>query len=74
MDANLRIAQLRLEHHHSDGTWSPLEPAHHGAPEHDAERSWLKGIIFRCRSCGEEVAVTQGTDEEGGPANRPAGQ
>jgi hypothetical protein len=60
MDANLRIAQqLRLQHRHSDGSWAPMEPAHHGQAEHDAERGWLKGLIFRCRTCDEEVEVTQ---------------
>ena len=68
MDPNIRIVQaLRLEHRHSDGTWSPMEPAHHGQPEHDSERGWLKGLIFRCKTCSEEVAVTQGVEEEGGP-------
>jgi len=71
MDANLRIAQgLHLEHRHSDGSWSPMEPEPHGEPEHDAERSWLRGQIFRCPTCDEVVAVTEGLDEEGGP--RPA--
>jgi hypothetical protein len=65
MDPNLRIAQqFRLEHHHNDGTWSPLEPIHHDSAAHDAERSWLRRTIFRC-DCGEEVAVTEGVEEEG---------
>jgi hypothetical protein len=68
MDPNIRIVQdLRLEHRHSDGTWSPMEPAHHGQPEHDSERGWLRGLIFRCTTCSEEVAVTQGVQEEGAP-------
>ena len=70
MDPNIRILQdLRLEHRHSDGSWSPMEPAHHGQPEHDSERGWLRGLIFRCTTCSEEVAVTQGVQEEGGPAS-----
>ena len=68
MDPNIRFVQaLRLELRHSDGTWSPMVPAHHGQPEHDSERGWLKGLIFRCKTCSEEVAVTQGVEEEGGP-------
>jgi hypothetical protein len=71
MDPNLRIAQaFRLEHHHGDGSWSPMEPIHHGQPEHDAERSWLRGLIYRCTTCNEEVTVTQGTEEESGPEAR----
>ena len=70
MDPNIRILQdLRLEHRHSDGTSSPMEPAHHGEPEHDSERGWLRGLIFRCTTCSEEVAVTQGVQEEGTPAS-----
>jgi len=70
MDPNLRILQdLRLEHRHNDGTWSPMEPAHHGEPEHDSERGWLRGLIFLCTTCSEEVAVTQGVQEEGAPTS-----
>jgi hypothetical protein len=72
MDANIHIVQaMRLEHHHSDGSWSPMEPIHHGQADHDAERGWLKGLIFRCKTCQEEVSVTQGFEEEGEPEGRP---
>ena len=68
MDPNLRIAQeFRIEHRHGDGSWSPLEPIHHGSADHDAERSWLKRTIFRCAGCNETVTVTEGVDEEGAP-------
>jgi hypothetical protein len=68
MDPNLRIVQeLRLQHRHADGSWSPMEPIHHGQPDHDPERSWLKGLIFRCTTCSAEVSVTQGPEEEGAP-------
>lgn len=71
MDPNLRIAQqFQVEHRHSDGSWSPMEPNHHESADHDAERSWLRRTIFRCSSCEEEVAVTVGTDEEGDPERR----
>ena len=70
MDPNLRIVEeFRLQHRHEDGSWSPMEPIHHGQPDHDAERSWLKGLIFRCTTCSEEVAVTQGVQEEGAPTS-----
>jgi hypothetical protein len=71
MDSNVRIAQeLQLEHHHSDGSWSRLEPMHHDSADHDAERSWLRRTIFRCTTCAEEVRVTEGVDEEGSPERR----
>lgn len=65
MDANLRIAQeFSIEHRHSDGSWSRLEPMHHDSAAHDGERSWLKRKIFRCSTCQEEVAVTRGVSDE----------
>ena len=68
MDPNIRIAQeLRLEHRHSDGSWSPMTPNHHESADHDAERSWLRRRIFRCATCAEEVAVTVGPEEDGEP-------
>ena len=67
MDPNIRIEQeYRIEHRHRDGSWSPLEPIHHGEAEHDAERSWLRGFRFRCNACGREVTVT--VEPEGGVA------
>jgi len=67
MDPNFRIEQeFRIEHHHRDGSWSPLEPIHHGEAEHDAERSWLRESRFRCTACGQEVMVT--VEPEGGVA------
>jgi hypothetical protein len=49
-----------LEHRHSDGSWSPLEPGpeHHDPAQHDPERDWQHGRFFVCKVCGEEVRVT----------------
>jgi hypothetical protein len=69
MDPNLRIAQLHLEHRHSDGTWTPLKPLHHDAAAHDAERSWARRTIYRC-DCGEEVSVTERDAEDREPDRR----
>ena len=66
MDANLRIIQdYRLEHHHNDGSWFPLERVGHDAVDHDPERSWIKRAIYRCE-CGEEVALIEDVSEEQG--------
>jgi hypothetical protein len=68
MDPNLRIAQeFRIEHRHSDGSWSPLEPAHHDSAAHDGERSWLRRTIFRCADCSATVTVTEGDGEDEEP-------
>lgn len=60
---------LRLEHRHSDGSWSPFEPrpSHHDAAEHDPERDWANGRIYVCSNCSEEVRVTA-APRDGGPA------
>jgi hypothetical protein len=54
----LRSSGLQLEHRHSDGSWSRLEREPHDTTERDPERSWLSGLLFRCRSCDEQVRVT----------------
>lgn len=57
---------LQLQHRHSDGTWSALEPrSHHDAADHDPEREWAAGTIYVCRTCDEEVHVATAED----PAN-----
>jgi hypothetical protein len=60
MDYN-RIAevQYRIEHRHEDGSWAPMieEQNHHDAAEHDPERSWGKGRVFRCTKCDEGVLI-----------------
>jgi len=64
-----RIAEesLRLEHHHSDGTWGRFERTHHEVADHDPERDWAKGeIIYSCTSCDELVRVSD-------PGQQPAG-
>jgi hypothetical protein len=53
-------SQLQLEHRHSDGSWSELELVPHDTAERDPERSWLSGLLFRCRSCDEQVRVSGG--------------
>jgi hypothetical protein len=72
MDPNARIAQeLLLEHRHDDGSWSRMERVEHDSTDHDAERSWLRRMIFRCTTCDEEVSVvSEGADESGAPAPR----
>ena len=54
-----RLAEMRLEHRHNDGSWSALQPAHHDASAHDPERDWINGQVFVCTDCGEEVRISQ---------------
>ena len=65
---NVREALYRLEHRHSDGSWSRLErrPQHHDAAEHDPERAWAGGELYVCPTCDEQVRVrdADGTEKE----------
>jgi hypothetical protein len=73
---NLRFVEsaYRIQHKHGDGSWSPMEEEprsrHHTSVEHDPDRSWLRGRIFKCSSCDETMTVVE--DSEGGPSE-PAG-
>ena len=64
--SRLAEANFRLQHRHSDGSWSPLEPApdHHDAAQHDAERAWATGKIYVCTTCDEQVRVVTGEPDE----------
>jgi hypothetical protein len=65
----------RIQHQHRDGSWSPMfeeeEPTqlHHTPTEHDPERGWLRGRIFRCKTCDETMTVVAGA--EGGVPVQP---
>jgi hypothetical protein len=64
---NSAAIMLRLEHRHSDGSWSQLEaPANfHDPSQLDPERSWATGRIYACPKCAEQVRVTDISNEPG---------
>jgi hypothetical protein len=66
--SRLREAEYRLSHRHGDGSWAEFAeaPLHHGAVEHDPERGWGLGRLFRCTSCDEAVVVVP-ADADGDP-------
>ncbi len=47
----------RLQHRHEDGSVHSMQPEHRDPAEHDPERSWEQGQIFRCESCDEKIEV-----------------
>jgi hypothetical protein len=48
----------RVQHRHKDGTWADMEEVQgHDAADHDPERKWGLGRLFRCQSCPEEVTM-----------------
>ena len=57
---------LRLEHRHSDGSWSELEarPSHHDPADLDPERGWANGKIYACPVCDEQVRVIDPVAED----------
>ena len=58
--------QYRISHRHKDGAWGEMVevPAHHTSVEHDPERSWGAGTLYKCTSC-DEWAVVKKTDDRG---------
>ena len=69
MADRLRFAALELEvrHRHANH-WAPMEREHNPA-DHDAERDWASGRIYRCGECDDAVRVEipGGTGRAGGP-------
>lgn len=65
MDAlRLMDALQRVEHRHGDG-WHLMEELQ-SAPEpgeRDRERSWLRGKIFRCTTCDDQIRVVPPENE-----------
>jgi hypothetical protein len=68
MDQRWRAELMLIEHRHSDGSWGSLEPerSHHDVADHDPERDWAEGQVFRCKDCDEQfrVRLPDGTTAE----------
>jgi hypothetical protein len=65
MEARFSNIQLLVEHRHNDGSWGRLQrESHHTSVDHDPERDWAKGEIYRCTSCDELVRVRREPDVE----------
>jgi hypothetical protein len=58
----LRVAEvsLQLHHQHENGAWGAFEPTtpRHSPTDHDPEREWGHGTIYKCTTCDEEVLVS----------------
>jgi hypothetical protein len=53
-------ALFQIEHQHSDGTWSGLQPVGteaHDSAASDPEREWDRGHVYICTTCEERVRV-----------------
>lgn len=57
------IERALLEHHHGGDEWHRMEEVTpHDAAQHDPERSWGRGRIFRCTTCEDEIRISAGDD------------
>lgn len=54
----------QMQHAHDDGTWHEMEQVEAEAATEDPERGWIRGFIFRCKSCSEEIRVIRPADVE----------
>ena len=57
--ASVADLKFRFTHRHDDGTVGTFEPkrGHHDPADHDPERDWAIGTIYKCTTCDEEIAV-----------------
>ncbi len=49
----------RFEHSHGGDSWHAMEEvsAGHDTAEHDPERQWSKGRVFKCSTCEDSIRV-----------------
>ena len=64
--SRIRVAEYRISHRHQDGAWGEMRPVEHTSVDHDPERKWGRGRLFKCTSC-DEWAVIKPADDEGNP-------
>ena len=53
-----------MQHGHNDGTWHDMDQVSAEPAHQDPERGWIRGVIFRCRTCEDEIRVIQPADAE----------
>jgi hypothetical protein len=51
--------ELRIQHQHNDGSWSPLERESnpHDPAQLDPEQEWQRGHVYVCSACQERVRI-----------------
>ena len=59
MDPRIFQATYRIQHSHGDGAWGEMveDRSHHAPADHDPERGWSRGRLFRCTTCDESVTL-----------------
>ena len=63
-----RELEYRISHRHKDGAWGEMTDitAHHTIVDHDPERTWGEGRLYKCTSC-DEWAMIRKVDDQGRP-------
>jgi hypothetical protein len=64
--SRVRLAEYQIGHRHKDGAWGEMQPVEHTNVDHDPERRWGLGKLFKCTSC-EEWAFIQPVGSDGEP-------
>ena len=55
---SLEVAQI--QHSHGNGEWHDMaEVTDTSSASQDPERGWLRGRIFRCTACQDEIRVAE---------------
>jgi hypothetical protein len=69
--ASISLEVARIQHDHGNGEWHDMVDVteHANATSQDPERGWLRGRIFRCVACEDEIRVQ--TPEEASGAAEP---
>ena len=55
----------KIQHGHNDGSWHDMEQVEPESSGQDPERGWLRGRIFRCTACEDEIRVQEPAADAG---------
>ncbi len=60
MFASRSLEVSRIQHGHAGGSWHDMaEVTDTSSASQDPERGWLRGRIFRCTVCEDEIRVQE---------------
>jgi hypothetical protein len=64
-----------MQHGHDDGSWHSMEQVGAEPAVEDPERGWIRGVIYRCTTCEEQIRVLSpvGAESPTEPLTEPQG-
>jgi hypothetical protein len=64
-----------MEHSHADGSWHAMEQVASEPAVEDPERGWIRGVIYKCQTCEEQIRVISpvGPESPTEPLTEPEG-